>query len=82
MWPKTTTRVVPVPRGTKVSPEIRWCLAESVWKFADARGLSVLSFREADPLPAKDAPKTASHVLGASREEFDWHVFEAVLTRA
>ena len=81
-WPKTLTRVVPVPRGTKVSLEVRWCLAESVWKFAEARGLSVLSFREADPIPVGDVPKSVHGVLGAARDGFDWHVFEAVVTRA
>lgn len=77
---QTLTQTVPVPRGKPVTSEIRWCLAESVWRFAEANGLIVQSFREVDP--RRDVPASAGKKLGARPEEFDWHVFEAVVARA
>lgn len=79
-WTKTLTRTVAVPRGKPVSTEIRWCVAESVWRFADSNGLIVESFREVDP--RRDVPASAGKKLGGKSEDFDWHVFEAVVTRA
>lgn len=80
VWSKTLTRTVAVPRNTPVSAEVRWCLAESVWRFAEDNGLSVVSFREVDP--RRDVPVSAGRRLGAQTADFDWHVFEAVVTRA
>ena len=77
---KTLTQTVAVPRGKPVSTEIRWCVAESVWRFADTNGLIVESFREVDP--RRDVPASAGKKLGGKSEDFDWHVFEAVVTRA
>lgn len=57
-------------------------MAESVWNFADANGLVVESFREVDPRSVEDIPKSAAVQLGERRDAFDWHVFEAVVTRA
>lgn len=79
-WSKTLTRTVAVPCGTPVTAEIRWCMAESVWRFAADNGLVVQSFREVDP--RRDVPASAGKRLGAKSEDFDWHVFEAVVTRA
>lgn len=73
---------VAVPRGKPLDTEIRWCMAESVWRFAEANGLIVQSFREVDPLRPVDVPASAAKKLGGKPEDFDWHVFEAVVTRA
>ena len=81
-WTKTLTRTVAVPRGKPVDPAIRWCLAESVWRYAGDNGLIVQSFREVDPRRADDVPPSARRALGAKPDEFDWHLFEAVVTRA
>lgn len=82
MWSKTLTRTVAVERGRPVSPEVRWCIAESVWRFAADNGLVVESFREAEPRRVEDVPKRSAGVLGRRREDMDWHVFEAVVRRA
>jgi len=79
-WSATLTRTVAVLRGKPVDAEIRWCMAESVWRYAEANGLIVKSFREVDP--RRDVPASAGKKLGAKSEDFDWHVFEAVVTRA
>lgn len=81
-WEKTLWRTVAVSRGKPVDPEVRWCLAESVWRFADENGLVVQSFREVDPRSHADIPASAAQLLGARRDEFDWHLFKAVVTRA
>lgn len=81
-WPKTIPRIIPVPKGTAVSAEVRWGIAESAWRYAAGRGLTVLSFRETDPVPVADVPKSVYGKLGASRDEFDWHRFEVVVDRA
>jgi hypothetical protein len=52
-----------------------------VWRFADSNDLIVESFREVDPR-RDDVPASAGKKLGATSEDFDWHVFEAVVTRA
>lgn len=80
MGPRTLTRVVPVPRSTPLTPEIRWCLAESVWRFAESQGFEVVSFREVEPL--RDVPRSVGKSLGGKPDDFDWHVFEAVVSRA
>lgn len=80
-WPKTLTRTVAVPRNSSVTPETRWCLAESVWRYAADNDLSVLSFREVDPRRVDEIPRSVRQ-FGVDRDEFDWHVFEAVVTRA
>lgn len=80
MWSKTLTRTIPVPRNTPISDEARWCLAESVWRFAASKGLVVKSFRKVEP--RRDVPASEGKKLGAKPEDFDWHVFEAVLIRA
>lgn len=77
---KLTTPPIPVPRGKPVDAETRWCVAESVWRFAADNDLIVQSFRQADP--RRDMPASAGKKLGGKSEDFDWHVFEAVVTRA
>lgn len=81
-WSKTLTRTVPTPRGKPVDAAVRWCLAESVWRFAADNKLIVQSFREVDPRRHDDVPASAARALSARRDEMDWHQFEAVVTRA
>lgn len=81
-WSKTLTRTVPVPRGKSVDPVVRWCLAESVWRYAAENGLIVQSFREVEPRQPEDVPGSAGGALGVRRDAMDWRVFEAVVTRA
>lgn len=79
-WSKVLTRTVATPRGVPVDAATRWCLAESVWRFAGDNGLAVESFRQVDP--RRDVPVSAGRTLGVRPDEFDWHVFEAVVSRA
>lgn len=81
-WSKTLTRTVATPRGKPVEPAVRWCLAESVWRFAADNELIVQSFREVDPRQVDDIPASAARAMGQRRDSLEWHVFEAVVTRA
>ncbi len=80
----TYRRVVPVPRGQSAldDRQLKWLMAEGMWRKADADGLVVQSFKEAPRMNPLDVPPRADRRLGAKSDQFEWRVFEAVAARA
>lgn len=82
-YSKTFRRVVPVPKGQGMSDaQLKWLMAEGMWRKAEDEGLVVRSFKEAPRMNPLDVPPKADRKLGAKSDQFDWRVFEAVAERA
>lgn len=82
-YTKTYRRTVPIPKGGGMDDtQLKWLVAEGMWRKAEADGLVVTSFKEAPRVNPLDIPPRADRALGAKSDQFDWRVFEAVATRA
>lgn len=82
-YTKTFRRVVPVRKGESMpEAQLKWLVAEGMWRKAEAEGLVVESFREAPRMNPLDVPPKADRRLGAKSDQFEWRVFEAVAVRA
>lgn len=82
-YTKIYQRVVPVPKGQSMNDvQLKWLVAEGMWRAAESDGLVVQSFKEAPRMNHLDVPPRADKKLGAKSEQFDWRVFEAVAQRA
>lgn len=82
-YSKTYRRTVAVPKGKSIDDtQLKWLLAEGMWRKAEGDGLVVRSFKEASRINPLDIPPRADRKLGAKSDQFEWRVFEAVAERA
>lgn len=82
-YTKTYRRVVPIRKGESMSDaQLKWLVAEGMWRAAESDGLVVQSFKEAPRMNPMDVPPKADRKLGAKSDQFEWRVFEAVAQRA
>lgn len=62
--------------------QLKWLVAESMWRQAADNGLEVVSFIESDPRDPDDIPPRVDRRIGATSDQFVWRVFEAEVRRA
>lgn len=83
MYTKTYRSVVPVAKSDPLDDvQLKWLVAEGMWRAAEADCLVVQSFMEVSPMDPMDVPPKVDRQLGAKANTFEWRVFEAVAQRA
>lgn len=83
MYEKTYRRVLPIDKRQPIDDtQLKWLVAEGMWRAAESDGLTVVSFKEAPRMNPLDVPPRADRALKAKSDQFEWRVFEAVAQRA